>query len=86
MAPATYQNKGLGNHSNQSSYPTGIKNTNYVEATVRNMYTIHLTVSEEKIFECFFFFSQNFALYGAPATNQNKGLGQNSQETSNTTQ
>ena len=26
-------------HSNQSSYPTGIKNTNYVEATVRNMYT-----------------------------------------------
>ena len=28
-----------GNHSNQSSYPTGIKNTNYVEATVRNMYT-----------------------------------------------
>ena len=23
----------------QSSYPTGIKNTNYVEATVRNMYT-----------------------------------------------
>ena len=28
-----------GNHSNQSSYPTGIKNTNYVEATVRNIYT-----------------------------------------------
>ena len=26
-------------HSNQSSYPTGIKNTNHVEATVRNMYT-----------------------------------------------
>ena len=44
---------------------------------------IHLTVFEEKIFECF---SQNFALYGAPATNQNKGLGQNSQETSNTSQ
>ena len=22
-------------HSNQSSYPTGIKNTNYVEATVK---------------------------------------------------
>ena len=33
-----------------------------------------------------FFFSQKFARYGAPATNQNKGLGQNSQETSNTTQ
>ena len=26
-------------HSNQSSYLTGIKNTNYVEASVRNMYT-----------------------------------------------
>ena len=80
----------LSYHNNQSSYPTGIKNTNYVEATVRNMYIqstgfIHLTVSEKKIFECFFFF-QNFALYGAPATNQNKGIGQNSQETSNTTQ
>ena len=31
------------------------------------------TVSEEKIFECF---SQNLALYGAPATNQNQGLEQ----------
>ena len=29
----------LSCHSNQSSYPPGIKNTNYVEATVRNMYT-----------------------------------------------
>ena len=29
----------LSCHSNQSSYPSGIKNTNYVEATVRNMYT-----------------------------------------------
>ena len=77
-------------HSNQSSYLTGIKITNYVEASVRNMYTKykihHLTVSEENIFECFLFFFQNFALCGAPATNQNKGLGQNSQETSNTTQ
>ena len=33
-----------------------------------------------------FFFFQNFAHYGAPETNQNKGLGQNLQETSNTTQ
>ena len=39
---------------------------------------IHLTVSEETIF---YFFPQNFALYGTPATNQNIGLGQNSQET-----
>ena len=31
--------KTLSCHSNQSSYPPGIKNTNYVEATVRNMYT-----------------------------------------------
>ena len=29
----------LSCHSNQSSYPPGIKNTNYVEATVRNVYT-----------------------------------------------
>ena len=29
----------LSCHSNQSSYPPGIKNTYYVEATVRNMYT-----------------------------------------------
>ena len=29
----------LSCHSNQISYPTEIKNTNYVEATVRNMYT-----------------------------------------------
>ena len=34
----------------------------------------------------FFFFFQSFALYGAPATNQNTGLEQNSPETSNTTQ
>ena len=25
-------------HSNQSSYPTGIKNTTYVEANIRGMY------------------------------------------------
>ena len=29
----------LSCHSNQRSYPPGIINTNYVEATVRNMYT-----------------------------------------------
>ena len=29
----------LSCHSNQSSYPPGIKNTNCVEATVRNMYS-----------------------------------------------
>ena len=30
----------LSCHSNQGSYPPGIKkNTNYVEATVKNMYT-----------------------------------------------
>ena len=31
--------ENLSCHSNHSSYPPGIKNTNYVEATVRNMYT-----------------------------------------------
>ena len=47
-------------HSNQSSYLTGIKITNYVEASVRKIIQstgfIHLTVSEEKIVECYFFF------------------------------
>ena len=39
---------------------------------------IPLTVSEKKIFECFFKFCP---IYGAPATNQNKGLGQKSHGT-----
>ena len=69
-------------HSNQSSYPPGIKNTNYVEATVRNMYKkyrLHPLDSfwEEDFLNVF----PNFALYGAPATNQNEGLGQKSHET-----
>ena len=71
----------LSCHSNQSSYPPGIKNTNYVEATVRNMYTsiqsigfIPLTVSEKKIFECFLKFCPIY-------TYQNEGLGQKSHET-----
>ena len=44
--PASYKSmETLRCHSNQSSgknkisYPTEIKNTNYVETTVRNMYT-----------------------------------------------
>ena len=28
-------------HSNQSSYPTGIKNTTFVEANVLSIYTMH---------------------------------------------
>ena len=67
----------LSCHSNQSSYPPGIKNTNYVEATVRNMctkYRLHPLDSFLNVF-------RNFALYGAPATNQNEGLGQKSHET-----
>ena len=55
----------LSYHSNQSSYPPGIKNTNYVEATVRTCIQstglIPLTVSEKKILNVF----RNFALYGA---------------------
>ena len=68
----------LSCHSNQSSYPPGIKNTNYVEATVRkciqSIGLIPLTVSE-KIFESF----SKFCPIWGPATNQNKGLGQKSQ-------
>ena len=36
-----FQFKSMGTiscHSNQSSYPTGIKNTTFVEANVLNMY------------------------------------------------
>ena len=45
-------------HSNQSSYPTGIKNTTFVEANVLSMYAkfqlhIPLMVSEKKIFKHF---------------------------------
>ena len=69
----------LSCHSNQSSYPPGIKNTNYVEATVRNMYTKYRLHPLDSFLEEDFF--RNFALYGAPATNQNKGLGQKSHET-----
>ena len=48
-------------HSNQSSYPTGIKNTTYVEANVLSMYVkfqlhafIPYMVSEKKIFKHFY--------------------------------
>ena len=48
-------------HSNQSSYPTGIKNTSYVEANVLSMYAkfrlhafIPYMVSEKKIFKHFY--------------------------------
>ena len=45
-------------HSNQSSYPTGIKNTTFVEANVQSMYAkfqLHPPlVSEEKIFKHFY--------------------------------
>ena len=45
-------------HSNQSSYPTGIKKTIYVEANVQSMYAkfrLHsCMVSEKKIFKHFY--------------------------------
>ena len=45
-------------HSNQSSYPTGIKNTTFVEANVLNMnakFQLHpLMVSEKKNFKHFY--------------------------------
>ena len=45
-------------HSNQGSYPPGIKNTTYVEANVLSMYAkfrLHpLMVSEKKIFKHFY--------------------------------
>ena len=53
--------KSLGTiscHSNQNSYPTGIKNTTYIEANVLRMYAsfcfiLHM-VSEKKIFKHFY--------------------------------
>ena len=48
----------LSYHSNQSSYPTGIKNITFVEGNVLSKYAkfqLHpLMVSEKKIFEYFF--------------------------------
>ena len=45
-------------HSNQSSYPTGIKNTSFVEANVLSYMPsfsfIPLVVSEKKIFKHFY--------------------------------
>ena len=67
----------LSCHSNQSSYPPGIKITNYVEATVRNMYAKY-RLNPLEFLRRFLNVFRNFALYGALATNQNKGLGQKS--------
>ena len=42
-------------HSNQSSYPTGIKNTTFVEANVHSMYAkFQLHPPEKKIFKHFY--------------------------------
>ena len=45
-------------HSNQSSYPTGIKNTAFIEANVLSKYAKFLLrplmVSEKKIFKYFY--------------------------------
>ena len=59
-------------HSNQSSYPTGIKNTSYIEANVLSMYAkfrLHplYIVSEKKIFKHFY---ENRPFFAAPTTNQ----------------
>ena len=40
-------------HSNQSSYPTGIKNTTFVEANVLSGFIPYM-VSEKKIFKHFY--------------------------------
>ena len=54
-----YKSMGtLSCHSNQSSYPTGIKNSTYVEANVLSMYAkfrLHPHMaSEKKIFKHFY--------------------------------
>ena len=41
-------------HSNQSSYPTGIKNTTYIEVNVLSFGFIPLMVFEKKIFKHFY--------------------------------
>ena len=70
-------------HSNQSSYPTGIKNITFVEGNVLSFSFILLTISEKKNFE---FLSRKFTLYVAPSTNQIKRFGHKSRETWRTTQ
>ena len=56
---SNYKSMGtISCHSNQSSYPSGIKNTTFVEANVLSMYMprfsfIPLMVSEKKILKHF---------------------------------
>ena len=69
----------LSCHSNESTSATTIKNINYVEANVMNIYAkfqLHpLMASEKKIFEYFF---QKLSLLAAMETNQNQQFGQHS--------
>ena len=63
-------------HSNQSSYLNGTKNIFLYRlmpgTCMQSISFIKQTVPEKKIFKDFF---QKFALFGAPATNQNKRIG-----------
>ena len=69
-------------HSNQTSYPTEIKNTTYVEANVQacmpsSGFIPHM-VSEKKIFKHFL---RKSTLFAAPKTNQINRFEQKSYET-----
>ena len=73
----------LSCHSNQSSYPTEIKNITFVEGNVLSKYAklcgfiLHM-VSEEKIFKHFL---RKLTLFVAPTTNQIHRFGQKIYET-----
>ena len=78
-------------HSNQSSYPTGIKNkknTIHVESNVLSMHVCQVSASSPLWFlrRRFFNIFQKFTIQVTPATNQIKRFGQKTYETWRTTQ
>ena len=73
-----YKSMGTINcHSNQSSYPTGIKNITYIEANVLSMYAKFQLQPPYG----FFTFLGKLALFATPTTNQIHWFGQKLYET-----
>ena len=76
-------------HSNQSSYPTGIKNITFVEGNVLFKYAQFAASSSLRFLRrriLNFFFENLREFYVALSTNQIKRFGQNLYETWRTTQ
>ena len=64
-------------HSNQSSYLTGTKHSRFVEANARKIYAKNQLHNPNSFWreDAVGLFSKIY-IFGAPATNQNKVLGQ----------